>query len=437
MAAPGRDDDRVLSAGSDGMARVWSLTSGEQLGATMGDASLRIEGVLWSADGRQVLAGGADGLLRDLDPETGTVQAVSADGHDDEVIDIGGSADGRRVVSLSRDQEVRIWSIDSQVPVDPVLADLGAPLYGLALSPDGASLAVGGDGEVHLLSAAGELLQDVAVPTGPVLGLAYVAPDRVAIGGSDGSIRIREVRDGSPVTDRTGAHDGPITALAWSEDTAQLASVGDDGVIRTWRLDPDELVLLGESPGRAAETDVAFTDDGSVVSSSVDGQVRIWDPARNTEEFLAVDSALDRVSGIAVSRDGDVIAAATATDGVTLWDRASGTQLSRPNGQPTAPLDVAFTADDTAFVSVSREGVVALWSRATGEQLGPRFTSHTEATWRVALWPSGAVLTTSEDGTVRVNDALDIDRACELVGSAFDRGAQQRFLGDREPQGCR
>ena len=175
-----------------------------------------------------------------------------------------------------------------------------------------------------------------------------------------------------------------------------------------------------------------------VLTAGLDGNVRIWnrDGARAADP-LTVDSARDRVSGIAVAPDGATIAATTATDGVTLWDRRARTRSTMLNGQPIDPLDVAFTPDGATFVSSSRVGAVVLWSAVSGEQLGPRFTNHADAVWRVAMLRDGSIVTASEDGQVRVNDALNLKRACALGAGSFDARARERFLGTREPQGCR
>jgi WD40 repeat protein len=107
------------------------------------------------------------------------------------------------------------------------------------------------------------------------------------------------------------------------------------------------------------------------------------------------------------------------------------------NGQPTLPLDVAFTPDGDAFATSNRDGVVTLWHAETGQAIGPRFEHHDAAVWRLAFAPGSVVVTASEDGTASVLDVLSRDRACEIGGGALDRRARQRYLGDREPVGCR
>ena len=182
------EGERLLSASSDGTAKVWSLASGDQVGPPIAGAAKgeRIAGVLWSSDGESILGGGDDGRLRRWDARTGAQFAVSAIGHDDRVIDVAGSADGTHVVSLGRDQDVRLWSIATPVPADPVLADLGEPLHGIAVSPDGRYLASGGDGVVHVIARDGTRVGEVTTAPGPVFALAFPNDRTLAVGDSRG-----------------------------------------------------------------------------------------------------------------------------------------------------------------------------------------------------------------------------------------------------------
>src|SRR5262249_50051801 len=75
------------------------------------------------------------------------------------------------------------------------------------------------------------------------------------------------------------SHSGNVHAVAFSPDSAQLASAGADGVVtirdrrslRIWRT------LRGHAAGVTA---IAFSSDGkSLASGSADGAVRVWDVA--------------------------------------------------------------------------------------------------------------------------------------------------------------
>jgi WD40 repeat protein len=62
------DGRRLATSGTDGMVRIWSLTTGEQVAALDG-RSPRSPRIAFSADGRTLVAAGSDNHVRvwDLD----------------------------------------------------------------------------------------------------------------------------------------------------------------------------------------------------------------------------------------------------------------------------------------------------------------------------------------------------------------------------------
>jgi WD40 repeat protein len=183
---------------------------------------------------------------------------------------------------------------------------------------------------------------------------------------------------------------------------------------------------------------VVFTGGNELVTANSDGTVRFWHlDGKESRPPLPVDPDGDVVFAVAVTPDGYELAAATATDDVTLWDLRTRRLRAELNGQPPVPLAVAFTDDGDALVSANNGGIVTLWNAATGEGLGPRFEYHDgRPVRRVAIDAHGVVTSAGEDGKVVALNALDLREACHLAEGAFDVRARTRFLGDREPEGC-
>jgi WD40 repeat protein len=180
-----------------------------------------------------------------------------------------------------------------------------------------------------------------------------------------------------------------------------------------------------------------FSGRSEVVAAYGDGRVRFWRrDGSEMRDALQVDSDGDAVFSVAVSPDRSLLAAAGATDGVTLWNIETGERRRELNGQPPAPLDVAFTSLGDALVSSNREGIITLWNSATGQAIGPRYDYHDGEVWRLAVTPRSVVVTAGGDGTLATLDVLSLDRACDLGAGSLDRRARERYLGDREPIGC-
>jgi WD40 repeat protein len=422
--------------------KVWSLADGALVAEPFVDAqgTRTLEaaaGVVWLADGESLYAGGQDGRIHEWDLAGASEVDASILGHDDRIIDALASSDNRVLVTLGRDQDVRVWDTSGRPPVVAAVADAGAPLYGLAATADGSLVAVGDEtGTVHVFGQAQEPPVRLPGHSGRVFGLAFLPDGRLATGDDTGAVRIWDVESGEAVA-TSAETDSAITSVAADTDGTMLATSSADGVVRVYATDDlgEPNAVTGAVPARANQ--VVFTASGEIVAAYSDGQVRFWDSdGGRAAEPLEVDSDGDVVFGVAVTPDGQTLAAATATNGVTLWDLETREPHRELNGQPTDPIAVVFSPDGAALVSANRIGTLTLWNTATGQSIGPRFQYHSDAVWQTAV-AGDVVISASEDGTVRRLDVLDVGRACDLGAGALDPRARAHYLGEREPLGCR
>ncbi|HEU5383576.1 MAG TPA: hypothetical protein VFV38_49880, partial [Ktedonobacteraceae bacterium] len=66
----------------------------------------------------------------------------------------------------------------------------------------------------------------------------------LARGSERGTLSVSRILDGVILWSGEHAHQGVITALAWSPDGQMLASGGQDGMVRVWRADTGDLLHL-------------------------------------------------------------------------------------------------------------------------------------------------------------------------------------------------
>ncbi|MDQ1460786.1 MAG: hypothetical protein QOI08_2270, partial [Actinomycetota bacterium] len=436
------DGVRFATRGSDGMAKVWSLASHNEVAKPFADAAGRstvrkVQGLIWSHDGDVLLAGADDGRVHQWNLAAAREIGVTTAGHTDQVLASATSGAGNIMVTLGRDASVRTWDVAPRRPVATVLAAPKKPQWGLAVSPDGTQVAVGDDAGVVTVYDAGTGAAKIRLhgPRSRVFALDFVDDKRLIAGNDRGDLRVWDISTGTELRTQAGAHAGGVTSVAVSPDRELVASSGADGVVRMWRgADLAASASATRQPG--AVNDVAFTPAGDVVAADNDGTVRFWRPDGSPRrERLVADPSGDAIRSVAVSPDGKTLAAATASV-VTLFDLATDDALSALNGQSADPLDVAFSSDGQWFVSVSGEGHVNLWDTASRLGLGPQFAYHSGAIWHTAIIGASTVITAGKDGTVRTLDVLDFRDACTLGAGALDPGARASYLGGTKAISC-
>jgi len=257
----------------------------------------RVKGLVWSHDGSRLIAGGDDGRVREWDLASSRQVEATEAGHLDHVEDAAGSGDGSVLVTLGRDQDVRIWDLSARRPVTTTVAMLDAPQWGLAASPVGRRVAVGGgDGMVTVYDLATmDRVARLAGASGRVFALAFVDAHRVVAGDESGSLLLWDLSsDGDPMT-RRSAHADPITSVAVSRDGRTIASADSRGIVRVWRAE-DMGPLAATKPRPGGVNDLTFTPSGEIVAAGNDGTVAFW-----TKDASAARDAL------VVDREGDSV----------------------------------------------------------------------------------------------------------------------------------
>ncbi|CAM3651292.1 AAA family ATPase [Kibdelosporangium persicum] len=306
--------------------------------------------------------------------------------HDDWVRDAAVS--GRHIVTVSDDRSARWWDRDTGTLVR-TLAGNADSVRAITIAPHGGWVVSGSDdGTVRVRDTeTGELLR-VFRHGGWVRAVGATA-DLVVSGSDDRTARIWNVRTGECVG--TLEHDGPVRALEVGGNG--VVTVCDDHLVRVWS--GDCVVLRGH-------TDIVravAVSESYVVTGSRDGTAIVWSDSEMAHRLRHPDW----VRGVAVAPDERHVVTSCVDGVVRLWDLAGGTLVRELTGHRKAVRDVRISADGTRIVTASGDRTARVWDFATGVEVH-RFE---HGSWVRAVHLVGRyVVSTSDDRTARVWDIV-------------------------------
>jgi GTPase SAR1 family protein len=176
----------VVTAGGDGLVRVWDASDGRPIATLTGHASVA-QALAFSPDGQLLASGSQDNTIKIWGLSSGEL-LWNLEGHTDSVRSVSFLADGRLLASKGRDGTVRLWNCDNWSQVGAI-SEPGASqwLPRLAFHPTQPLLATAGSDEGKTDDAVVHLWQldpDVLLGQSQPPSIAYTSAKIVLVGES-------------------------------------------------------------------------------------------------------------------------------------------------------------------------------------------------------------------------------------------------------------
>ncbi len=165
----------------------------------------------------------------------------------------------------------------------------------------------------------------------------------------------------------------------------------------TWRCGQ---VLNGH---RAGVTGIAISRDGKVLASSgSDGHIYLWN-LRTAKLLTTLTGHSGPVHTIAISTDGQLLVSGSDDQTIKLWHVRTGEFIRTLAGHTGAVRAIAISPDRHLLVSGSQDGTVRIWNLSSGKLLYV-LDEHAAPIWAVALSADGRmILSGGEDSTIKLH----------------------------------
>ncbi len=418
-------DGKTLASGTVlGAIHIWDLVRGQKIKVLKGH-SYPIERLVFSPDGSRLISSSivdSNALIVWEWSRSRTLELIRKEGEGDTQF-AAFSQDGKIAVSLSMDNSIRLWDVNSgKEPLALLRHDFG--FFAAAISPDGKMLAVSTNNGFRLwdVSAFNQSQSSMLAPnsrtsessvgnevpkilrghTATVSQVTFSRDGNILATSSYGTIRLWRLSDGAQIGVLEG-HVGGVLSLTFTADGGILKSVGVDGRVRLWDVNNRKNLMLLKEQKVAFNSFPLSPDGNSLASLSADNVIHLWD-VNKRKERRQMKGQSDVTSPLLFSPDNKILVSSSDEHAVLLWDVATGNQLARLQGHTDQIRSVCFSSDGKNLASASTDATIRLWDvqRKTKKKV---FEGHTEAVRGISFSPDGKILVSHAfDKTVRFWD---------------------------------
>ncbi len=348
------DGARVVSAGFDGVLKVWAVEGGGEERAFKAFLD-PIWGLAFSPDGKSFAAGGNNRLLKIWDAASWQ-EKETLRGHLSTVTCLAFSPDSRRLVTGAEDERALVWPAHSARPPSDLPQLLRGPQWmdrtpGIAFSPDSTLFA----------------------------GTA-----------ADGQIKVWRTDDAGVVA----AFPMEARTVAFAPDGKSILGEGYDGIVQRW-------LLNGRQPEQTQRPKATFANwqiDPLTPQERV-ALVADQPETRAVCRTCEISSARDGINGgamttsptIAMAADGRTMFVGTPQGGVEAWDVTRRQRRFTFQAHKLGIVSLAASPDGRYLATGSMDNSTQLWEAADGRHVAT-FYAHNRPVWALAFSPDSKTL---------------------------------------------
>lgn len=227
------------------------------------------------------------------------------------------------------------------------------------------------------------------------------SPNRrwVAIGGSDGRVRLLDLETSAEVIKSVGRQAHVIKSLSFSPDSSQLASGAQDGTMFVWSSTTLEQVAGPLKGHKDSLWWVCYSPDGRKVASCDREVIQIWDSTTWSRAGVAFG---EQAWSLAWSLDGHTLFAGCVDGSIKCYNPDTGVLHASYKGHSDVVFSITLSHKPHFIATASWDKTVRLWEANTFQQIGPTLP-HDTRVYSISISPDDSHLVSgAQDSIVRV-----------------------------------
>ncbi|NEP51834.1 MAG: hypothetical protein F6K65_24800 [Moorea sp. SIO3C2] len=220
-----------------------------------------------------------------------------------------------------------------------------------------------------------------------------VNPKMIASASQDGMMKVWQLDDQEIklLTTIQGHQEDVFIRIRFSQNGKFIASVGKDETIRIWEINPvmSPIMLKGRK--------VSFSPDGKILASGGKyGNLYLWQRKGMTYiPYRNIPAHGKRVMALSFSGDGKIIASASEDTTIKLW-QPDGEKIDTLNHHKKLVSDVSFSPKGDVMASASDDHTVKLWNLNNRNKPLLTFKKHHDRVNNVIFSPDGNIIASTD-----------------------------------------
>ncbi len=363
------DGGLVATTSDDQTVRLWDARTGQAL-MTLTPGIGPMLSVAFSPDGTRLAAGSGTVVLYQLVSRQNRQRLA---GHTYAVHGLAFHPNKPVLYSGGADRRLIAWDAQTGRKLRDQFIDRRNPIESVAVSPDGALLAVGlstfftpsgKDYSVELRDTeAGEVRRVLPGPTAPLLGIAFdPSGKRLAAVTRDGQALIWNVANGEIVHEWKAELANPIPEVVFLNKGLRLLHAAGNGKLIVRHLPANEVIREVPLAGGATTLN-SSPDESRLAVGGFDGNIHILS-LPDLELKHTIEKAHEgRINRVVFSPDGRLLVSGGFDRKVIFWDGRTYQRLfTLPQTSPV--YNLAFDRDGLRLAIAGVEELITVWNLA-------------------------------------------------------------------------